>query len=134
MLAAFFVLGQVFFSTCANIFFKLSVLGLATYGFWGPFLWFQVAGNLSGFVSVLSYTMSLRYLPLHVAYPLTQGLAVLSVTFIGGWLVFHEPVTLPQWLGVLLIGCGIVLIGFTTEWDHKVGAVASLPPQQGVMP
>jgi multidrug transporter EmrE-like cation transporter len=55
-------------------------------------------------------TALLRFMPLHVAYPVTTGLAVLGVQVAAAGLIFHEPVSSTQWLGVLLIIVGVVLV------------------------
>jgi len=74
------------------------------------FLLWQMAGNLSAFTGTLSYTFSMRYLPLHVAYPLTQGLSVVGVTLIAARLFFNETILPAQWLGVLFIAGGIFFL------------------------
>jgi multidrug transporter EmrE-like cation transporter len=95
------------FNVIANASFKLSALG----GSWPTFLWWQVAGNLAGFITVITLTWLLRYHPLHVVFPVTTGLAVLGVQVLAAAAFFHEPIGARQWLGTLLIVLGIVLIG-----------------------
>ncbi len=111
MPAALFVLGNLLFNTFAQICFKFSAASPGAGGFW---LW-QAVGNVSAFIGVLSYTAAMRWLPLHVAFPLTQGLAVVSVTLVGGAFIFHETIRPLQWLGVLLVAGGIALIGMRRE-------------------
>ena len=73
------------------------------------FIIWQVVGNLAGFITVLTLTGLLRDIPLHIAFTVTTGLAVLGVQVVAaGWL-FHEPITTVQWFGALLV---IVGIGF----------------------
>jgi multidrug transporter EmrE-like cation transporter len=98
--------GNLLFNIIANVSFKLSAGSPTTRGF---LLW-QVAGNLAGFITVLTLTGLLRFIPLQVAYPVTTGLAVIGVQVIAVRLLFHESITLPQWLGTLLVVLGIVLI------------------------
>jgi len=99
--------GNLLFSVLAQVGFKLS----ADSRTWRTFLLWQVLGNLSGFLGVLALTGLLRYLPLHIAFPLTTGLAVIGVQVIAaGWL-FHEPISPRQWVGTCLIVGGILLIG-----------------------
>lgn len=98
---------NLLFNIIANASFKLSASSSTTRGF---LLW-QVAGNLAGFVTVLTLTGLLRFVPLRVAYPVTTGLAVIGVQVVAVRLFFHEPISLTQWLGTLLVVLGIVLIG-----------------------
>jgi multidrug transporter EmrE-like cation transporter len=108
-LAATIVLigGNFLFNVIANSSFRLS----ATSPNWRGFLAWQVIGNLAGFVTVLTLTGLLRFVPLHVAYPITAGLAVIGVQVIGARLLFGEPISTTQWLGTLLVAAGILLIG-----------------------
>ena len=98
--------GNLLFNIVANSSFKLSA---ASSG-WRNFLVWQIAGNLSGFITVLTLTWLLRYVPLHVAYPVTAGLAVVGVQVVAAGLIFHEPISPGHWLGTLLVVMGIVLI------------------------
>ena len=104
-LAALF-LGHLAFTTLASVGFKLSS---ASSG-WRSFLLWQIVGNLAGFVGVLALTGLLRFIPLHVAYPVTQGLAVVGVQVVAARLLFRETVQPLQWMGTALVIAGIVLI------------------------
>jgi multidrug transporter EmrE-like cation transporter len=74
------------------------------------FLLWQVIGNLAGFVGVLAYTALMRGgLSLHVAYPLTEGLAAVGVQLVGGMVVFRERISPVMWVGTGLILSGIVV-------------------------
>jgi len=99
--------GNLLFNVIANASFKLS----ADSRTWRPFLAWQIAGNLSGLITVLTLTALLRYLPLHVAFPLTMGLTVIGVQVIAAYGLFHEPIGASQWLGTLFVVVGILLIG-----------------------
>ena len=66
---------NLLFNVVANASFKVS----ATSPNWRSFVTWQVIGNLAGFVTVLTLTGLLRFIPLHVAYPVTVGLAVIGV-------------------------------------------------------
>lgn len=57
-------------------------------------------------------TWLLRFVPLHVAYPVTAGLAVIGVQVLAARVLFAEPISSPQWLGTLLVVVGIGLIGW----------------------
>jgi multidrug transporter EmrE-like cation transporter len=99
--------GNLLFNIIANSSFKLSAVS----PHWRGFLVWQVIGNLAGFITVLTLTGLLRFQPLHVAYPVTTGLAVIGVQVVGAGLLFREAITPAQWLGSLLVAVGIVLIG-----------------------
>ncbi len=73
------------------------------------FLFWQVLGNLGGFLGVLAYTALLRDLSLHVAYPLTEGLTAVAVQVVGGLVVFREKISTLAWAGTGLILAGIIL-------------------------
>ncbi len=74
------------------------------------FLLWQAAGNLAAFGGVLVYTVLLKGMSLHVAYPLTEGMTAVGVQIVGGMLVFRERVPLLAWVGTGLILSGIVLL------------------------
>jgi len=95
------------FNILANAGFKLSADSATRTGF---LLW-QIAGNLAGLITVLTLTAILRIIPLHIAYPLPVGLAVIGVQVCAAHLLIREPVSLRQWLGTLVIAAGIALIG-----------------------
>jgi len=90
----------------SNVSLKFSALSAN----WRGFLAWQVAGNLAGFAGVLSFTLLLRQLPLNMAYALSAGLGFVLVEVIGARLIFHEAISVAQWLGVTLVTAGIVLI------------------------
>lgn len=97
---------NLLFNIIANASFKVS----AHSSTWRGFLVWQVIGNLAGFITVLTLTGLLRFIPLHVAYPLTTGLAVIGVQVGAAWLLFHETISATHWIGTLLIAAGIVLL------------------------
>jgi len=92
-------------NTGAHIFLKRSV----THSNVKMFLLWQVLGNLGGFLGVLAYTALLRYLSLHVAYPLTEGLTAIGVQLVGSLIVFREKIPALTWAGTGLILAGIIL-------------------------
>src|SRR3972149_1401622 len=65
---------------------------------WRGFLAWQVAGNLAGFITVLTLTGLLRFIPRGIAFTATTGLAVLGVQVAASGAVFHERLTSGQWL------------------------------------
>jgi multidrug transporter EmrE-like cation transporter len=98
---------NLLFNIVANASFKVS----ADSRTWRTFLFWQVLGNLAGFITVLTLTGLLRYLPLRIAFPLTTGLAVIGVQVAAAYWLFREPITLRQWMGTLLIAAGILFVG-----------------------
>jgi multidrug transporter EmrE-like cation transporter len=94
------------FNIIANASFKMSAINFN----WRGFLAWQVVGNLAGFITVLMLTGLLRLVPLHVAYPVTAGLAVVGVQVVAARWLFGETISSGQWLGTLLVITGIVLI------------------------
>lgn len=100
------ILGHMILSTLASVGFKLSSASSDWRGFW---LW-QILGNLAGFAGVLALTALLRLIPLHVAHPVTHGLAVVGVQVFAAWLLFRESIGPLRWLGTGFVVTGIVLI------------------------
>ncbi len=95
------------FNIVANASFKVS----ATSTSWRGFLFWQVIGNLAGLITVLTLTALLRYIPLHVAFPITTALAIFGVQVVAALLLFHEPIPPVRWLGTILMVIGIALMG-----------------------
>jgi multidrug transporter EmrE-like cation transporter len=94
------------FNILGNASFKLSALAAN----WKGLVGWQVVGNLAGFVTVLTLTGLLKFLPLHVAQPMVQGLAILGVQILAARLFFHEAISPTQWIGMAVIIAGMVLI------------------------
>ena len=105
--AAILIGTNLLFNVLANSSFKISATSPTLRGFLG----WQVIGNLAGLATVLTLTALLRHYPLHVAYPVTAGLAVIGVQVLGARFLFHEPIYAAQWLGTGLVVIGIWLIG-----------------------
>ncbi|WP_322801428.1 hypothetical protein [Thermoflexus sp.] len=74
------------------------------------FLAWQILGNLSGFLSVLTYTALLRWLPVHIAVSPTMGLGFASIQVFTAWLIFREPIGIWKWIGTALVVLGVALI------------------------
>ncbi len=99
-------LGNLLFNIVANASFKVSAESPNLRGF----LTWQVIGNLAGFITVLTLTGLLRYIPLSMAFPVTTGLAVIGVQVVAGHWLFGETISAEQWLGTLLVIIGIILL------------------------
>jgi multidrug transporter EmrE-like cation transporter len=106
-LSAMLIAVNLLFNIIANASFKVSV-GSPT---WRGILTWQVIGNLAGFVTVVTLTGLLRFLPLHVAFTVTTGLSVVGVQVVAAWLLFHEPIPPARWVGTLLVVAGIAVMG-----------------------
>ncbi len=94
------------FNIIANAAFKVSAFSPN----WRGFLIWQVVGNIAGLITVLTLTALLRLIPLHVAFTVTTGLAVLGVQIAAASVLFHEPVSRMQWMGAMLVVLGIALV------------------------
>ncbi len=106
-LAYVLVGANLLFNIVSNASFKLS----AASSNWRGFLLWQIIGNVSGLITVLTLTGLLRMLPLHVVFPITTGLAVIGVQLVAAQWLFNEPISRAQWLGAWLVVAGILLIG-----------------------
>ena len=104
---AFFLGGYFVVVTAANILLKRSA---EAGGVW-IFLAFQLAGNLAGLGGVLLYTGLLKRMPLHVAFPLSRGVAVLGVQLAASVFFFHERFSLTEAAGTAVVAAGIILVG-----------------------
>jgi multidrug transporter EmrE-like cation transporter len=105
MLVALIALNVVF-SVVANAAFRVSARSET----WRGVMTWQVAGNLAGFVTVVTLTGLLRYVPLSIAFPVTTGLSIIGVQIVASRWLFNEPVSAVQWTGALLIALGIFLV------------------------
>lgn len=59
------------------------------------------------------WIMALRYYPLSFAYPFMS--TVRGIVLFGAWFIFHEQVYFHEVLGMLILMCGIVLIGVSRK-------------------
>jgi len=100
------LLSNLIFNVVSNGSFKVSAQSDNLRGF----LFWQVIGNLAGFITVITLTGLLRFIPLHVAFPVTTGLAVIGVQLIAGKFFFGEAISTERWLGTILVVLGIALI------------------------
>ena len=97
---------NLLFNILANASFRISARSAS----WREVLTWQVTGNAAGFVTAITLTGLLRYVPLSIAFPVTTGMSILGVQVVAAWCLFHEPIDAVQWLGSLLIGVGIFLL------------------------
>ena len=97
---------NLLFNVLANTAFRIS----ARSGSWREIVSWQVTGNAAGFVTAVTLTGLLHYVPLSIAFPVTTGMSILGVQVLAAWWLFHEPINTLQWLGSLLIGVGVFLL------------------------
>ncbi len=71
-------------------------------------LWVQIA-IISFLTEAVFWTWTLHLLPLAVAFPL-GSICFATVALCSAWLL-HERIYPTRWLGILLILCGVILIG-----------------------
>ncbi len=100
------IFAYVFFHVLSHIGFKMSVQNRNLKNF----IYWQVIGNLSGFLSVLSYTYLLTLLPLHLGYAITIGLGQIFVQVFAAKILFKEEIMPIQWLGISLIILGTLFL------------------------
>jgi multidrug transporter EmrE-like cation transporter len=106
VITALLLAGNMTVNTAAHVCLKLSAAGRGV----KRFVFWQVLGNLGGFLGVLAYTALMRGMDLHVAYPLTQGLTAVGVQIVGSRVLLRERIPPLAWAGTGLILAGIVLI------------------------
>jgi len=100
------ILLNIVLQMVANLGFKWSALSDKL----KEFLTWQVVGNVSGFMGVLVLTFVMRFLPLSQALAYSWGLGFVATEVIGARLILNETITVMQWVGVLLITGGVVLV------------------------
>ena len=106
LLIAVLIIAHMGLSIITNGSFRQSAGSSDWRGYW---LW-QLIGNTTGFLGVQALTNLMRFLPLHIAYPVTQGLAVIGVQIFAARWIFRESIGPLQWIGTLLVVAGIILI------------------------
>ncbi len=105
MIAALLLAANMIANTAAHIMFKRSAAGTGA----RRFIAWQVAGNLASFGGLVCYTLVLKRMPLHTAYPVTEGLTAVGVLLVGSLLVYKEKIRPIAWAGACLVLAGIVL-------------------------
>ena len=59
-------------------------------------------------VSLITWLYVLRYLPLSVAFPISQAVHVLVP--LGSWLVLGENIVTMRWIGIALVSLGLLIV------------------------
>jgi drug/metabolite transporter (DMT)-like permease len=114
MKTAAVIVAMFTFTVIANLMLKMgAVMGREAGGSWWVQLlnWRVVAGFASFGAAALFYTILLRTVALNVAQSFTaaQYIAVILASA----LVLAEPITATRWLGIALIACGILIVGWS---------------------
>lgn len=108
------ILLSIFFAACASMFNKKA----AMVGEGGSILdslltpWY-LAALLCLVLLACVWIMALRYHPLSLAYPFMS--TVRGIVLFGAWFVFHEPIYFHEFIGMLILMCGIVLVGMSRK-------------------
>lgn len=105
-----FILALIVINLLCILFSQVSFKRSALCSNWKEILRWQIIGNVLGFISVLSLTALLKFIPLHHATAISMGLGFVFVQVIGARLIFHESVSKMSWTGAGLIVAGIVLV------------------------
>ena len=59
-------------------------------------------------VSLVTWLYVLRYLPLSIAFPISQAVHVLVP--LGSWLVLGENIVNLRWIGIVLVSLGLAVV------------------------
>lgn len=100
----------ILYAVCVTASNALVKLSSGADWFW-PFLLPFAGGNIAGLCGVLVYTLLLRRMPLHAAFPLTRGMGVLGVQLGAAVLLFHEALRPTEIAGAVVVTAGIILAG-----------------------
>jgi multidrug transporter EmrE-like cation transporter len=94
------------FVVVSNVSFKFSASSVG----WQGLLKWQLVGNIAGFLSVITLTGMLRYMPLSLGYALSAGVGFVLVELVGARAILHEEIGLLQWIGIWITALGVFLI------------------------
>jgi len=127
---AFAVSGQLTLKTAMD---RVGIIGLDDLSSPMPLLELMVgkrlfwAGLLLFGISAVFWMVALSRLPLSLAYPLGGVQHVVIVVL--SWLLLEETVPLLRWLGVCVVGAGLVVVGLSFGSDEN-GEPDKKPPVQ----
>ncbi len=119
--APVFLAATIVFQAAAHIGLKYASCASPVWAF----IAFSVA-NLAGLAGVLTYTGVLKKLPLHLAFPITQGLVALGVLLVGSYCIFRESFARNEIIGCLLVLAGIILLGLRHALGTQPRGVAMI--------
>ena len=104
LLIPFCVVGFILSQVGASLLFKLAAqhAGRAA-------IWYFILGNAAGVGMPFFLTIALRGTNPNVIYALCFG-AAFCVLQLASWYFFRQPLSPWQWMGVVLVGAGILLL------------------------
>lgn len=97
----------IIFTVVSNVSFELSV---QEKGDLKNFIFWQIVGNLTGFLSVIAYTYLLTLVPFYIGYALTTAFGQIFVQVFGSKWFFKEEISFSQWIGIILIIIGTLFL------------------------
>lgn len=81
---------------------------------WMAMLNWRVIGGIFGLgLAAFIYVWLLRWLPLNIVQ--SFGAAQFIVTVVAAAVILHERISPGQWIGIILIACGISIVAWYTE-------------------
>jgi len=86
--------------------------------------WILLAGLVCFGLNVLFYAVALQKLPISVAYPIMTTCGFVIIVVVAGF-VLGERLTLLQWVGVVAILAGVVLVA--RDAGKQLGSPAARP-------
>ena len=113
MITSILILLTITFTVIGNLFLKMGVMTDGISDIWPlSFLNIKVFIGLVCFAcSVLFYAALLQRLPLNVAQ------SIFSIQFVAvilaAKIILGEPISLTTWIGILLVACGLIVIGLS---------------------
>src|SRR3954468_8833163 len=90
-------------SETANLNSSWSWTGLTGLG--SIYVWIAIVFVI---VSLITWLYVLRYLPLSVAFPISQSVHVLVP--LGSWLILGENIVTLRWIGIALVSLGLAVV------------------------
>ncbi len=104
---------MVSFTVLANLLMKVGSQDAPSPLFFGLLSWKSVWGLVAFGFAGLCYAAALRYLPLNVAQ--SFGAAQYIAVILAAKLILDEPVMFQRWVGISMIGLGIIVIAMTHD-------------------
>ena len=81
-------------------------------GQWKDFLIWQLVGSAFGLGTQLTFAGLVRFSSVQLACAISIGLAFVTTEFFNAFKFFHESFSRLQWVGVALVGAGLLLLAW----------------------